>query len=90
MVVSELQSTTFLFLEAFANVITKHSSYQNHWIARTGSYSIYALLSQIVPEVRTDTGVLSWWDSQLTRESFVCRALKCLQTAPMRGTHNMM
>jgi hypothetical protein len=57
MVDAKVQSTTFLFLEAFANLVTKHSSHQNIWVARTGSYSIYALLSQIVPEVRTDTGI---------------------------------
>ena len=48
-----MQSTTFRFLEAFSNVVTIHSVGQYDWLARTGSYSIYALLSKIVPEVRT-------------------------------------
>ena len=46
-----VQSTTFLFLEAFSNLVTTRSFGQYDWLARTGSYSMYALLSQIVPEV---------------------------------------
>ncbi len=48
-----MQSSTFQFLEAFSNLVTMRSSKKNDWLARTGSYSIHALLSQIVPEVRT-------------------------------------
>ncbi len=54
---SEIHSTTFLFLEAFANLITIYSSHKNDLVARTGSYSIHFLISQIVPEVRTDFGI---------------------------------
>ena len=50
---SVLQSSTFRFLEAFSNLVTMHSAGQYDWLARTGSFSIYALLSQIVPEVWT-------------------------------------
>ncbi len=46
-----VQSTTFCFLEAFSNLVTMHSDGQYDWLARTGSYSIYSLLSKIVPEV---------------------------------------
>ena len=76
-----IQSSTFLFLEAFANLITKHSSHQNYWVARTGSYSIYELLSKIVPEVRSDASVLD--ESQLTKHDSpaefksVCIQLAC-------------
>jgi hypothetical protein len=48
------QSSTFLFLEAFANLVTKQSSRPYQWLARSGSYSIYALLSQIVPKVQPE------------------------------------
>jgi hypothetical protein len=48
-----VQSTTFCFLEAFSNLVTMHSVGQYDWLARTGSYSMYALLSQLVPEVQT-------------------------------------
>ncbi len=47
------QSSTFLFLEAFSNLVTVHSAGQYDWLARSGNYSIYALLLRIVPEVRT-------------------------------------
>ena len=50
---SVVQSSTFLFLEAFSNLVSMHSVGQYDWLARTGSYSMYALLSRIVPEVRT-------------------------------------
>jgi hypothetical protein len=46
-----VESTIFQFLEAFSNLMTKHSMGQHDWVARTGSYSIYALVSQITPEV---------------------------------------
>jgi hypothetical protein len=52
MVDSVMQSSTYQFLDAFSNLVTKHSFSQTDWLARTGSYSIYALLSQIIPEVR--------------------------------------
>ena len=51
-----VQSSTFLFLEAFSSLVTVHSIGQYDWLARTGSYSIYTLLSRIVPEVRTVVG----------------------------------
>jgi hypothetical protein len=54
MVDSGIQSTTFLFLDAFSNLVTTHSFGRNDWLARTGDYSIYALLSQIVPQVRNE------------------------------------
>ena len=46
-----VQSFTFQFFEAFINLETMHSSSQYDLLARTGKCSIYALLSQIVPEV---------------------------------------
>jgi hypothetical protein len=46
-----MESTTFQFLEAFSNLVTVHSVDQYDRLARTGSYSIYALLSRIVPQV---------------------------------------
>jgi hypothetical protein len=45
-------SNTLLFLEAFSNLVTTTSLRQSDWLARTGNFSIYALLQQIVPEVR--------------------------------------
>ena len=51
MAVGTVQSTTFLFLEAFSKLVTAQSFGQYDWLARTGSFSIYALLSQIAPEV---------------------------------------
>jgi hypothetical protein len=49
---SALQSNTFLFLETFSNLVTTNSLRQSDWLARTGNFSIYALLLRIVPEVR--------------------------------------
>ena len=46
-----VQSTTFLFLEAFTKLVTVESVGQYDWIARTGKFSLYALLSLIAPEV---------------------------------------
>ncbi len=51
----DLQSTTYQFLDTFSNLVTMHSLHQNDWLARTGSYSLYALLSHIAPEVRNLT-----------------------------------
>ena len=50
--VDSVERTTFQFLEAFSNLVTKPSSAQYDWVARTGSYSIFSLLAQIVSEVR--------------------------------------
>ena len=49
---SPIQSSTFQFLEAFSNLVTIKSCGPYDWLARTGNYSIYALLSQIAPDVR--------------------------------------
>ena len=46
-----VQSTTFLFLEAFTKLVTVESVGRYDWIARTGKFSLYALLSLIAPEV---------------------------------------
>jgi hypothetical protein len=50
--VAAVQSSTFLFLEAFSNLVTTDSSRESDWLARSGVYSIHSLLSDIVPEVR--------------------------------------
>jgi hypothetical protein len=72
------QSSTFLFLEAFSKLVTIHSFSQNDLLARTGSFSIYALLSRIVPEVRNHNLVSR--DAILYLD-LTCRAFNCLETA---------
>jgi hypothetical protein len=51
--IMDVKSTTYQFFEAFSNLVTTQSSSRSDLLARTGKCSIYALLSQIVPEVRT-------------------------------------
>ena len=47
------KESTFDFFKAFSSLVTMMSSRQYDWVARTGRYSIHALLTQISPEVRT-------------------------------------
>ncbi len=46
------KDSTFDFIKAFSSLVTMMSSRQYDWVARTGRYSIHALLTQISPEVR--------------------------------------
>ncbi len=82
------QSSTFLFLEAFSNLVTAHSSTHYAWLARTGSYSIYALLSHITPEVACKLALPLTSALQRTVKPFVfssCRAFTLLAISSIGG-----
>lgn len=81
-----VQSSTFLFLEAFANLVTMHSLDQYDWLARTGSFSIYALLSQIVPDVRTPVACTVERNLQLITHLSCCRDFECLGIVSKEGS----
>ncbi len=84
---NEEEKIAHQFLESFLNLVTVPSFSKCDMLARTGIYSIHALLLQIVPEVKTagaDEILL------VPEPSLTCRNFECLQKAIRKGTCNMI
>jgi formamidopyrimidine-DNA glycosylase len=77
-----------MFLEAFSNLVTTHTFGQYDWLARTGSYSIHALLARIAPEVHTETADFAYTFTKLNLS--VKRVFGCLGISNRKGTRIML